>query len=110
MIEQKGHDWILNILSNPTFSTADFKNAGLDASNTSLLKEQDYLKSQKILENPQFAGEDQKFDKNKFHNFYQGASNMYSMLANETYLDELEKEQVIYDFAKSILTKPLQAS
>lgn len=96
MIEQKGHDWILNILSNPTFSTADFKNAGLDASNTSLLKEQDYLKSQKILENPQFAGEDQKFDKNKFHNFYQGASNMYSMLANETYLDELEKEQVIY--------------
>lgn len=96
MIEQKGHDWILNILSNPTFSTADFKNAGLDAENTSLLSEQDYLKSQKILENPQFAGEDQKFDKNKFHNFYQGATTMYNMLANETYLDKLEKEQVIY--------------
>ena len=105
MIEQKGHDWILNILSNPTFSTADFKNAGLDASNTSLLKEQDYLKSQKILENPQFAGEDQKFDNNKFHNFYQGASNMYSMLANETYLDELEElaGDRIYD--KSLLRK-----
>lgn len=96
MINQKSHDWVLNVLSNPSFSTSDFKDVGLDADNTSLLQEDVYKRSNKILENPLFKGEDGQFDNAKFHKFYQTAEYMYNMLSNETYLEKSAEEAVVY--------------
>jgi hypothetical protein len=48
MIEQKENDWVLNLLSNSNFSTADFKSVGLTAENTSLQSEEIYKSSKQI--------------------------------------------------------------
>ena len=54
MIEQKQNDWVLNLLGNQNFSTADFKAVGLNATNTSLLDEDVYKKEafEKIKDTP----------------------------------------------------------
>ena len=73
MIEQKQHDWILNIMDNQHLSTADLREAGLSAENTSLQSEETYKRSRQILENPLFQDEQGRFSDSKFHDFYQNA-------------------------------------
>ena len=96
MIEQKSHDWILNVMQNPNLSTADLKAAGLNTDNTSLLSEDIYKQSNKITENPIFKDENGMFDETKFHQFYENAQLTYNLLANDTYLDKEIEFQTKY--------------
>lgn len=94
MIEQKQNDWVLNLLSNSDFSTADFKSVGLNASNTSLQSEETYKSSKQIQD--LFQREDGTFDNETFHKFYENAQLTYNMLANDTFIDDMYKQQAIY--------------
>lgn len=96
MIEQKQNDWVLNILGNQGFSTADFKSVGLTTENTSLLEEDVYKRSKQIQENPLFQNPDGTFNSESFHKFYEGAEKKYNLLANETYLDQMAQQQIKY--------------
>ena len=94
MIEQKENDWVLNLLSNSNFSTADFKSVGLTAENTSLQSEETYKSSKQIQD--LFQREDGTFDNEGFHKFYENAQLTYNMLANDTFMDDMYKQQAIY--------------
>lgn len=96
MIEQKQHDWILNIMDNQHLSTADLREAGLSAENTSLQSEETYKRSKQILENPLFQDELGRFSDSKFHDFYQDALLTYNLLADDTALDKMRKQQMVY--------------
>jgi len=65
------NDWIIANINNPDFTAADFKNiGGFSLENTQLLPEEEYLKSDKILENPMFQNEQGQFSKSKFTDYY----------------------------------------
>lgn len=81
----KENDILLNMLANPYFSVGDFQTAGLTAENTGLRPEEDYKKSEKILQNPYFQDVNGKFDEAKFHNFYIAAGDFYNQLATNDY-------------------------
>ena len=81
----KENDILLNMLANPYFSVGDFQSAGLTAENTGLRPEEDYKKSEKILQNPYFQDVNGKFDEAKFHNFYIAADDFYNQLATKDY-------------------------
>ena len=94
MIEQKQNDWVLNLLSNSNFSTADFKSVGLTAENTSLQSEETYKSSKQIQD--LFQREDGTFDNEGFHKFYENAQLTYNILANDTFIDDMYKQQAVY--------------
>jgi hypothetical protein len=82
---EKNNDMILNMLANPKFEARDFQSVGLTSANTNLLSEEEYLKSDKILKNPEFLDKDGNFDKEKFHQVYNQAGIMYNQLAHDDY-------------------------
>ena len=87
----KENDWFLNVASNPTFSITNFRDVGLDASNTSLADENTYKNIPQIQEHPEFQT-DGKFDETKFHTAYQVAAETYNRLADETYQEDIIKQ------------------
>ncbi len=64
------NDWIVANINNPDYSTEMFKMKGIDTDNTQMLKEETYLKSNFIINNPAFADSNGHFSKDKFHTFY----------------------------------------
>lgn len=84
------NDMILNMLANDSFTVSDFEAAGLSAENTKLESEDRYLQSQMIQENPTFHT-DGVFDKDKFHQYYLHATAFYNNLADDTYIENIEK-------------------
>lgn len=94
MIEQKENDLVLNLLGNKSFSAADFKAVGLNATNTSLLDEETYKSSKQIQD--AFQHEDGTFDNEAFHTFYENAQLTYNMLATDTFDDDMRKQQATY--------------
>lgn len=87
----KENDWFLNVASNPNFSITNFRDVGLDATNTSLADENTYKSIPQIQEHPEFQT-DGKFDEAKFHQAYQVAAETYNMLADETYQEDIIKQ------------------
>lgn len=87
----KENDWFLNVASNPTFSITNFRDVGLDATNTSLADENTYKSIPQIQEHPEFQT-DGKFDEAKFHAAYQVAAETYNRLADETYQEDIIKQ------------------
>ena len=49
------NDWIVANINNPDYSTEMFKMKGIDTDNTQMLREESYLKSNFIINNPAFA-------------------------------------------------------
>lgn len=66
----KQNDWIIANINNPGFSPSDFTDLGMDTTNTQLLPESAYTKSQYIQSNPRFFGKNGQFDQQKFSDFY----------------------------------------
>jgi hypothetical protein len=65
------NDWIVANINNPNLDTYDLVTLGdMDTSNTQLLKEEDYLKSNFIKNNEAFKDENGKFSPEKFDAFY----------------------------------------
>lgn len=81
----KENDIILNMLANPKFTLEDFQAVGLNSDNTGLQSEDKYLESDKIQSVSAFQDTNGKFDKNKFHNFYQAAGQFYNQMSNDDY-------------------------
>ena len=105
MIKQKQQDWVLNIINNPHVTTADLREAGLNADNTSLQSAEVYKQHEKITSNPLFMDENGVFDSNKFDKFYETALLTYNMLANDTFNDKILEEATQYG-QDNIFVKP----
>lgn len=88
MTNTKENDWLLNRVSNPTFSISDFKAIGLDATNTSLADASVYKNIPQIQDNPAFQT-DGKFDEAKFDNVYKYMAETYNQLADESYQEDI---------------------
>lgn len=88
MTNSKENDWLLNRVSNPTFSISDFKAVGLDATNTSLEDASVYKNIPQIQDNPVFQT-DGKFDEAKFDNIYKYMAETYNQLADESYQEDV---------------------
>lgn len=88
MTNSKENDWLLNRVSNPTFSISDFKAVGLDATNTSLEDASVYKNIPQIRDNPAFQT-DGKFDEAKFDSIYKYMAETYNQLADESYQEDI---------------------
>lgn len=88
----KENDIILNMLANPKFTLEDFQAVGLNSDNTGLQSEDKYLESDKIKSISAFQDSNGKFDKNKFHNFYQAAGQFYNQMSNDDYEQAILKQ------------------
>lgn len=64
------NDWIVANIENQGFTPDEFKAIGLTTADTQLLPMEEYLKSNYIIENPLFRGNDGTFSKDKFEKFY----------------------------------------
>lgn len=85
------NDMILNMLANDSFTVSDFEAAGLSADNTKLESEDTYIHSQMIQEHPLFKDDGGNFNKDKFHQYYLYATDFYNNLADDTYIENIEK-------------------
>lgn len=95
MTNSKENDWLLNRVSNPTFSISDFKAVGLDATNTSLEDASVYKNIPQIQDNPAFQT-DGKFDEAKFDNIYKYMAETYNQLADESYQEDIVSQATFH--------------
>lgn len=95
MTNSKENDWLLNRVSNPTFSISDFKAVGLDATNTSLEDASVYKNIPQIQDNPAFQT-DGKFDEAKFDNVYKYMAETYNQLADESYQEDVVSQATFH--------------
>ena len=85
------NDWIIANINNPDFTAADFKNiGGFSLENTQLLPEEQYLKSDKILENPMFQNEQGQFSKSKFTDYYNKQAEKFGNFQEDSSLDNYQ--------------------
>ena len=85
------NDWIIANLNNPDFTTADLKNiGGLNLENTQLLPKEQYLKSDKILQNPMFQNESGQFSESKFTDYYNEQAQRFGDFQEDNNLDNYE--------------------
>ena len=77
------NDWIVANINNPDYSTEMFKMKGIDTDNTQMLKEESYLKSNFIINNPAFADNNGNFNKDKFHDYYQQQATKWGELQKD---------------------------
>ena len=70
------NDWIVANINNPDYSTEMFKMKGIDTDNTQMLKEESYLKSNFIINNPAFADNNGNFNKDKWWAIIQAVVNL----------------------------------
>jgi hypothetical protein len=61
MASRKEFDWVGENLANPTFTNTDFKDVGINISNTSIGPESVYINNPQIRALPEFQT-DGKFD------------------------------------------------
>lgn len=88
MLKSKENDWLFNVLANPQMDVNAFEEVGLDATNTSLEDEENYLTVDKIVNDRRFQTNG-VFDKEKFHNEYEKIKQQYNILARDTYANQL---------------------
>ena len=77
------NDWIVANINNPDYSTEMFKMKGIDTDNTQMLREESYLKSNFIINNPAFADNNGNFNKDKFHDYYQQQATKWGELQKD---------------------------
>lgn len=94
-MDTKENDWLLNRVSNPSFSIDDFKAVGLDATNTSLEDADVYKNIPQIQDSPVFQT-DGKFDDVKFDNAYKFMAESYNQLANDAYQEDVLKQATFH--------------
>lgn len=88
MLKSKENDWLFNVLANPQMDVNAFEEVGLDATNTSLEDEENYLTVDKIVNDRRFQTNG-VFDKEKFHTEYEKIQQQYNILARDTYTNQL---------------------
>lgn len=96
MNNEQQNDWLATILYNPDKDFANFKAAGLDASNTTLGSRDSYLDIPAIQET--FKDSEGNFDKKAFDQFYDSANRTYNTFVQ----DDLEDK-----FLHKLVTSPL---
>lgn len=96
MNNEQQNDWLATILYNPDKDFANFKAAGLDASNTTLGSRDSYLDIPAVQE--QFKDSEGNFDKKAFDQFYDSANRTYNTFVQ----DDLEDK-----FLHKLVTSPL---
>ena len=85
------NDWIVANINNPNLDTYDLVTLGdMDTSNTQLLKEEDYLKSNFIKNNEAFKDENGKFSPEKFDAFYKQQAVKWGEFQQDTFPKGLE--------------------
>ena len=85
------NDWIIANINNPDFSISDFQNiADMNSENTQLLRYDEYLKKDFIINNDLFKDNNGNFDENKFRNYYINKGNEFQQFHENQYLDEIE--------------------
>lgn len=68
---KKTNDWIVATLNNPDYTSQDFHVlAGMNLDNTQMLSEEQYKKSNFILNNDAFKDANGNFSEQKFDDFY----------------------------------------
>lgn len=80
----KEHDYFLEAINNPTFSTSDFLQVGLSAENTSFESKDKYKSLEYIQQHPLFQT-NEKFDEVKFDKAYLAAADGFKHLTQEDY-------------------------
>ena len=90
MDDTKKNDWLSYVLANDDFSVDDFRNNGINSSNTSLADAKVYEKNPEVQNMPAFQTNGQ-FDKSKFEQFYNSTSARYNNLADAQYHDDIIK-------------------
>ena len=95
MANPKENDWLLNRVSNPNFLISDFKELGLNASNTSLEDATVYKDIPQIQSNPQFQT-DGKFDEAKFNNVYKYMAETYNQFADDSYQEDITSQSLFH--------------
>lgn len=85
------NDWIIANINNPDFTASDFKDiGGFTLENTELLSKEDYLKSDKILQNPLFQNDKGEFSNSKFEDYYNNQAQKFSTFQQDSSLDNYE--------------------
>ena len=88
MDNTKENDWLSYLMANPNYTVDDFRDSGVNASNTTLGDAKTYESKQTVQNLPQFQT-DGKFDKAKFESFYNVASSRYNDLADSDHHDNI---------------------
>lgn len=96
MNNEQQNDWLATILYNPDKDFANFKAAGLNASNTTLGTRESYLDIPAVQE--QFKDSEGNFDKKLFDQFYDSANRTYNTFVQ----DDLEDK-----FLHKVVSSPL---
>lgn len=87
--EQKKNDMLLNVISNPTYTTLDFMDVGLDETNTSILPYETYRNNEEIQKAFTVDG---KFDEQKLKDAYNIANSMLYEMAETDMNKQIAKE------------------
>lgn len=95
MKERKENDYLLNMLSNPTFSESDFRKIGLTTENTSLENKEIYKNLEFIKQNPIFQT-DGKFDESKLDKVYNVVLQSYNNFAQGITTDKIIDDHKFY--------------
>ena len=95
MASRKEFDWVGENLANPTFTNTDFKDVGINISNTSIGPESVYVNNPQIRALPEFQT-DGKFDLQKFHEKYVQLAKSYNDLAKDTYSRDIRSNSRIF--------------
>ena len=85
------NDWIVANLNNPGMTDEMFKMKGLDTDNTQFLSEDQYLKSNYILNNKAFQNDQGVFSQDKFDDYYKEQATKWKNFQKN------KNEAVMYD-------------
>ena len=83
-MDNNKNDLVSLIMMNPEASVNDLLASGVNASNTSVRSEQDYISNPVVQNAQQFKDQNGQFSPAKFHQFYQGTISSYNALAQES--------------------------
>lgn len=87
MNETKKNDFLAIITKNPELSLVDFKDAGINAENSSLLTKEEYMAMPKVVD--AFKTPAGEFDQKKFDSVYKDAQIQYAIMAEDSLFDNI---------------------
>lgn len=88
--EIKENDWLAVNLANNQYTIDDFRNNGVNITNTSFGTKDVYEKNPQVQALPEFQTNG-KFDKSKFETYYDSVAASYNNLADSKYHDDVMK-------------------
>ena len=87
----KQNDFVVASINNPSYDSQDFRYiSDLTLDNTQLLPEEEYLKSNFIISNEAFKGNDGNFDENKFKDVYKEIAQKFAEFSAEDEVDNFQ--------------------